>query len=96
MNHAIERPNLTPPLASVIIPTYMRDELLRDTIADVLRQDYSPIEIIIVDQSPSHDGLTAEFLESVRPLVTYYQLPTPNLPAARNFGIRMSKGQVLL
>lgn len=39
------------PLVSVVIPTYYRNELLEETIRSVRRQSYSPIEVVVVDDS---------------------------------------------
>lgn len=39
------------PKVSVIIPTYYRNELLRDAIQSVSAQSFSPIELIVVDDS---------------------------------------------
>lgn len=36
---------------SVIIPTYYRNDLVRDAIESVLQQDYEPVELIVVDDS---------------------------------------------
>lgn len=36
---------------SVVIPTYRRNELLREAIDSVLQQRYEPVEIIVVDDS---------------------------------------------
>lgn len=61
---------MTLPLLSVIIPTYgpnapSRDKLLRDTLANVLEQDYPSFEIIVVDQTPTHDPQTQAYLEKL-------------------------------
>lgn len=36
---------------SVIIPTYYRNELVREAIESVLEQEYDPIELVVVDDS---------------------------------------------
>jgi glycosyltransferase involved in cell wall biosynthesis len=36
------------PLVSVIIPTYNRKELVKETVQSVLEQDYPKIEVVIV------------------------------------------------
>jgi len=38
-------------LVSVIVPTYYRNDRLRDTIGSVEAQTYDPIETIVVDDS---------------------------------------------
>ncbi|MBO0348903.1 glycosyltransferase, partial [Phormidium pseudopriestleyi FRX01] len=35
------------PSISVIIPTYNREKVLRDTLADVLQQDYPDFEVLV-------------------------------------------------
>lgn len=52
--------------ASIIIPTYYRNELLRDSIESALAQTYSPIEVIVVDDSgEAHAESTVKQYESV-------------------------------
>jgi glycosyltransferase involved in cell wall biosynthesis len=53
------------PLISVIIPTYGREEPLRDTLEDVLKQDYPAFEVLVVDQSPTHQPETQAYLEQL-------------------------------
>ena len=35
------------PLISVIIPTYRREQVLRDTLTDVLAQNYPNFEVLV-------------------------------------------------
>ncbi|MFM7909082.1 MAG: glycosyltransferase, partial [Microcystis sp.] len=36
------------PLISVIIPTYRREEPLKDTLDDLLKQDYPDFEVLVI------------------------------------------------
>lgn len=40
-----------PETISVIIPTYYRNDYLREAIESVIRQEYQPVELIVVDDS---------------------------------------------
>src|SRR5580692_10403723 len=83
------------PLVSIIVPTYQREKLLCETIGYLLAQDYPNRELLIVDQSSNHEPATARYLDSIAAQVRYFHLAQPNLPAARNFGIRQSRGEII-
>lgn len=91
-----ERTETSSPLVSVIVPTYGREEVLCDTIKDLLAQDYEPYEIIVVDQTPNHAPETVAFLESLPSRVRRIEAEEPNLPAARNVGIRHARGEIVI
>jgi glycosyltransferase involved in cell wall biosynthesis len=78
-----------PQKVSVIIPTYQREQALRDTIPHVLNQAYSDFEIIIVCQGQKIDNLESDKIK-----VIYQQ--KPNLPLARNLGVKAAKGDIVL
>ena len=96
MTVAYSTSGLTQPLVSIIVSTYQREKLLRETIGYSLAQDYRNRELLIVDQSLSHEPETARYLDSIAGQVRYFLLTHPNLPAARNFGIRQSKGELIV
>lgn len=81
---------------SLIIPTYNRGHILCNTIEFALRQSHSDYEIIVVDQSVSYESDVQQRLNQLLDRINYHKLPTPNLPAARNFGIRISKGEIIV
>jgi len=83
-------------LVSVVIATYNRNESLCRTINCWLRQHDSNFEIIVVDQSREHDPETRSFLDSVSGRIRYFFVDRPNLPAARNFGVTQSIGDIVL
>jgi glycosyltransferase involved in cell wall biosynthesis len=84
------------PAVSVIIPTYRRDESLCRTLEMLLAQDWPNFELIVVDQLPQHKEETERYLERIRDRILYITSPTPNLPAARNTGIRASSGPIVV
>lgn len=53
---------MNPPLVSVIVPTYNRREILHRCISSILRQSYTPVQLIVIDDG-STDG-TEEFVRS--------------------------------
>ncbi|HBL10481.1 MAG TPA: glycosyltransferase, partial [Cyanobacteria bacterium UBA11162] len=86
---------MTLPSISVIIPTYgpnapSRDKLLRDTLANVLEQDYPSFEILVVDQTPTHEPETQAYLEHLtkEKKISWYRVNWASLPGARNYGVR--------
>ena len=88
----------TNPKVSVVIPTYKRVDTLDRAIESVLKQTYSNIEIIVVDDNnPDTEGRIAaeKLMEKYadNPKVNYVQHPyNKNGSAARNTGVRASTG----
>ncbi|MGB3561386.1 MAG: hormogonium polysaccharide biosynthesis glycosyltransferase HpsN [Geitlerinemataceae cyanobacterium] len=86
------------PSISVIIPTYGREEPLRDTISDVLAQDYPDFEILVVDQTSTHQPETQTYLQTLAESkkIEWFRLEWASLPGARNYAIERSKGDIIL
>ncbi|MBW4669601.1 MAG: hormogonium polysaccharide biosynthesis glycosyltransferase HpsN [Cyanomargarita calcarea GSE-NOS-MK-12-04C] len=86
------------PLISVIIPTYGREEPLRDSIVDVLKQDYPNFEVLVVDQTAQHQPETQAYLEeqASNDKIKWFRLDWASLPGARNYAIRRSAGEIVL
>ena len=84
------------PAVSVIIPTYRRDDSLCRTLEMLLAQDWRDFELVVVDQSPRHNEETERYLERIRDKILYIKSPNPNLPAARNTGVRASSGAIVV
>ncbi|MEG3439828.1 glycosyltransferase [Pannus brasiliensis CCIBt3594] len=82
------------PFISVIIPTYNRGALLRETIESVLQQTYRNYEVIIIDDA-SGDG-TADWIAEHYPELPLIRL-SENVGGAeaRNIGLRQAKGDFI-
>jgi glycosyltransferase involved in cell wall biosynthesis len=76
---------------SVIIPTYNRSQLLRQTVESVLAQTYSNIEVIVVDDGSTDD--TAAVMEQFAGKVTYIQ--EAHGSGGRNRGFRTASGEYI-
>lgn len=86
------------PLISLIVPTYGREQVLRDTLKNVAQQDYPHYEVLVVDQTQTHEPETQALLETMAAAdkIRYYQLPWASLPGARNYAIERSQGDILV
>jgi glycosyltransferase involved in cell wall biosynthesis len=79
---------------SVIIPAYNGEAYLSEAVESIQRQNYHPLEIIIVDDG-STDG-TARIATSFKGAVRYIYQPNSGGPAAgRNRGLKMARGEVV-
>jgi GT2 family glycosyltransferase len=86
------------PLISVVIPTYGREEPLKDSIVDALKQDYPHYEILVIDQTAQHKPEIQAFLEeqAAGGKIQWHRLNWASLPGARNYAARRAKGEVIL
>jgi GT2 family glycosyltransferase len=82
----------------VIIPTYGREEALRDSLIDVLNQDYANFEVLVVDQTPKHELEIEAFLseQATANKIQWFRLNWASLPGARNYAVRRAQGDIIL
>lgn len=78
---------------SVVIPTFNRGSILRQTLAALITQDYSDYEVIVVDDG-STDG-TREMVMREFPSVRYLRQANRGPAAARNVGIQAASGVIV-
>ncbi|NND62761.1 MAG: glycosyltransferase [Flavobacteriaceae bacterium] len=82
------------PLVSVIIPTFNRPDLLRQTLASVVYQTYENIEIIVVDDGTPGDE--NQKLCSEMSQINYIKIDNSGGAAKpRNIGIDNAKGELI-
>ncbi|HEY9874112.1 MAG TPA: hormogonium polysaccharide biosynthesis glycosyltransferase HpsN [Candidatus Obscuribacterales bacterium] len=86
------------PLISVIIPTYGREEPLRDTLFDVLQQEYPAFEVLVVDQTKSHQPETQAYLKQLADAgkIHWFRVDWASLPGARNYAVRRASGEIII
>ncbi len=80
------------PLVSVIIPVYNAAPYLAEAVESVWRQDYRPLEIIVVDDG-STDG--SRDLAARLPGVQLYTQERKGAGSARNAGVKLANGSLL-
>lgn len=80
------------PLVTVIVPTYNRATKISKAIESIFAQTYPHIQIIVVDDG-STDG-TANIISSF-PSVEYFFKAHEGQAAARNHGLKHSKGKLI-
>ncbi len=84
------------PLVSVILPTHGRPDLVRESIASVVAQDYpGDIECIVVHDREAAEPSLAEFAAPGRGVTVTTNTRAPGLPGARNTGLGIATGAFL-
>jgi glycosyltransferase involved in cell wall biosynthesis len=81
------------PVVSVIIPVFNGQRFLREAVQTVLAQNYSPLEIVIVDDGSTDS--TASVVKSLGEPVRYLHQANQGPAAARNRGIEQAQGSLL-
>jgi glycosyltransferase involved in cell wall biosynthesis len=84
------------PFISILIPTYGRHELLVDTLSGLFKQNYSPREIIVYDQSPDHPVEVNEFLENNSDKIVHVREDRKGLVYAYRRCVELSRGDICL
>lgn len=87
---------------SVVIPTYYRPKDLVDLFESILRQTVKPLEVIVVDDTPANviECVCETYYERFRKfnikLVYVRNRKERSLTIARNIGISLAKGEIIL
>jgi GT2 family glycosyltransferase len=82
--------------ASLVIPSYNREELLVQTLRCALAQDHAGLEILLIDQTRSHEPATQAFLDENRARITHVRPDFASVTQARNDGLRRARGDVII
>jgi GT2 family glycosyltransferase len=84
-----------PPLVSLVLPTLDRPEAIYNLLRHLEHQTTKPHETIVVDQSAVPDERVAAYA-AANPRVRLHRIAERGLPNARNVGIGLAMGDVVL
>lgn len=85
------------PAVSVVIPTLNRPDPLCKVIQYFLGAEaYRPFELIVIDQSDRENPGVEALLRSGSGTLQYVRVPYRSLPKARNNGVRLAKGEIIV
>jgi len=80
---------------SVVLPTVDRPEAIYNLLRHLEHQSVAPFEIVVVDQSAAPNARLEGYAAS-NPLVRVHRIAERGLPNARNVGVGLARGDVLL
>lgn len=94
MRHHEERTNQTPRI-SVILPTYNRREILKETIRSVLSQTYRNFELIVVNDGGADVRDIIDAFEGDGRIEYIVHPENLGVAAARNTGLKAARGEYI-
>lgn len=83
---------------TVVLPTFGRDTVLTDTIAQLLAQEPRAAEVLIVDQTPQHEAATEALLARwhAEGNIRWERLARPSQPCALNHALGLATQPLVL
>lgn len=82
------------PLISIIVPIYKAERYLPRCIESLLRQTYSNIEILLIDDgSPDCSGVLCEEFALKDQRIRVFHKKNGGVSSARNLGLKQAKGE---
>lgn len=84
-------------LISIIIPVYNMSKYIKDCLVSIIEQDYSNIEIIIIDDGSTDDSLQVckTYMKKDRRIQVFTETNN-GVSCARNFGVSIAKGKWII
>jgi len=82
---------------TIILPTYNRISTLKHTLESIFNQSFKYFEVIVIDDSSTNIIYNYLLKHGYLDKVLYYKNPKRiGLPASRNKGVLLSKGELIL
>ncbi len=80
------------PAVTVIIPTYNRAALIKETVTSVLEQTFSDFEVLIIDDGSTDN--TKQIIDEIKDdRIKYFHKNNGGVSSARNLGLKNAQGQ---
>ncbi len=79
------------PCVSVIVPTYNRARLIRETLNSVFEQTYHDYECLVIDDGSTDD--TCEAIGDLLPRLIYHPIGHSGAATAYNTGLTLARGE---
>lgn len=96
MDEAVQKPDMTMPLISVIVPVYKVEPYIHRCVDSILEQTYQNLEIILVDDgSPDNCPAICDEYAAKDKRVKVIHKPNGGLSDARNAGMAAATGEYL-
>ena len=84
------------PLISVIVPVYNRENVLEECVNSVLKQTWSNLELVLIDDGSTDDSaLISKALAEKDCRIRVLCMPHCGVSAARNAGLDVARGEYL-
>jgi GT2 family glycosyltransferase len=85
------------PLVSVVVCTRDRPQSLTNALREIAALEYSPFEVVVIDNAPSSDATRNVILNEFGddPRFRYVLEPRPGLSCARNRGAQEASGEIV-
>lgn len=84
------------PTVSVIIPTYNTSQYIGEALDSVFSQSYTDYEVIVINDGSPDTPELERVLEPYQQRILYLKKENGGLANARNAGIRISRGEIIV
>lgn len=84
-------------LISVLMATHNRESYLQGALESILRQNYAPLEIIVIDDGSTDrtPEIVADLIEQRSAPIRYTRQENQGQPAAFNHALRLARGELI-
>ncbi len=85
---------MSAPLVSIVIPCYNQGNFIKRTLVSILKNDYRPIEILVIDDGSKDDSAAVvRAMQEKFPEIQLLQKENGGVSSARNFGIQKAQSE---
>ena len=85
--------NIFKPKVSIIIPVFNGENYLNESIDSAISQTYDNLEVIVVNDGSTDNGMTEEIIKAYGDKVKYYYKQNGGVSSALNYGISRMNGE---